>query len=567
MSERIISQANLSHIENSLSTVAHNVSVVSDQVASVSHRVDETQSDLDQLRADFNEFVQQDKLSKNLQLAETRLVKVRQELENKFGHYEEVRRRAVGILQAVDVRLVKKETIENASEEQLLAAPNYWLAPCLIALSAWINDNQQLAERAMLEALRRDDEKTSLFFALVSRRASRYKASRDWLERYLAQQDPNQLQREIVVLIDGFTNGVFGPEARTQCAKQIEGWISELSQRIGFVETQREQWKSALLAKTESIDNNQYIYLQQFSPTWSQLKHSLEGAKLHTIIYDYFTEIFAKQITPSKNLAYAVDALLDNLVGNFDDEELPLRRDERLYTLIVKADGNKAEAEAKFNSEKLLEDQVSFTQLLTNFSMYPRESNASLATQKLSLALSKEWIAHAHDDITLDNRSHIPQSIEIKVDSWVGFTTDGSNELELIDDLTKHMNERKEAALKKNKVSIWGWGSLVAGIAFAVMGIGMPFLFVFAAAAILYFFTARHKVGKKKTAIVDAFEGLLSSSTDVLRAVLSDVVDFRREYEEEDTKADKIREFLDTVTPEQYAFSSYDSARAVIQSS
>lgn len=227
MSDRLISTANLRYIENSLRSINenihvmnNNVNVVSNQVVAVERQLELTKNDLEQLAREFREFVRQDALMKNVQLAETRLVKIRQELEQKYGHYEEVRRRAVGILQAVDSSLVRKETIGIASEEQLLAAPRYWLAPCLIALSAWLSDNRELAEKAVMEALQRDDEKTSLFFALVTRRGGRFQSSRAWLERYFGQQDPSELKREIVVLIDGFANGIFGIEARTKRTKR-----------------------------------------------------------------------------------------------------------------------------------------------------------------------------------------------------------------------------------------------------------------------------------------------------------------------------------------------------------
>jgi chromosome segregation ATPase len=194
MSDQLIARADLRLIECRLSTinenldvVNNNVNVVSNQIAAVEQQLEATKSDLAQLTEEFRRFVRQDAMMKNVQLAETRLVKIRQELEQKYGHYEDVRRRAVGILQAVDSSLVRKETIRIATEEQLLAAPRYWLAPCLIALSAWLNDNRELAERAVMEALNRDDEKTSLFFALVARRGGRFHSSRAWLERYLGQ--------------------------------------------------------------------------------------------------------------------------------------------------------------------------------------------------------------------------------------------------------------------------------------------------------------------------------------------------------------------------------------------
>ena len=129
MSERIIHSADLSEIESNLRAMDHNIQIVSDQVETVNNELLDTRSNLDALITEFQEFVRKDQLEKNVHLAETRMVKVRQELETEFGHYSEVRRRVTGILQAVDVNLVKKETIENSTEEHMLAAPRYWLAP------------------------------------------------------------------------------------------------------------------------------------------------------------------------------------------------------------------------------------------------------------------------------------------------------------------------------------------------------------------------------------------------------------------------------------------------------
>lgn len=561
-----ISTANLSRIENSLSAINDNINGVYQQVATVEQQLEDTQSDLALLAEEFREYVRQDGLIKNVQLAETRLVKVRQELENKYGHYEDVRRRAIGILQAVDTSLVRKDTIENASEEQLLAAPRYWLAPCLIALSAWLSDKKELAEKAVVEALRRDDEKTSLFFALVTRRGGRYQSSRSWLERYFGQQDPNELKREIVILIDGFSNGIFGPEARAKCGLLIKSWLDELSQKAGFVEAQRDQWKKALLSRTEKLSASKFPHLRKYSPTWPQLQRALEGAQLHDIIFQYFNFILTQEIVPSKNLAFAVDQLLDILVREFDEEELPLRREERLNELIIKEDGDKNTAQNLFANEKVVEERLDFTQLLTNFSMYPTESNASAATQKLAIALSKEWINHAHDDLTAENRNAVPIDIEIKLDDWTGTSRDGSNEEELISSLKRHIQLKKENALKKNKLGAKHWVSLAAGIGFFVLGISTLFLFIVSAICLFIFLNGLRIVKKNVQLIEQNYEELFANHKQILVATLSDIVDYRREYETEDAKASKVDELLDQVTPEQYTYSTYDSARAVISS-
>ncbi|WP_226372134.1 hypothetical protein [Selenomonas timonae] len=173
MSNRVIAQADLSHIASRLRELGDYIDTTNGNVIAVGREVEALRDDLEELTQDFHAFVDAQKLSSRAQLAETRLVKLRQELEQKYGHYAVIRRTTKGILQANDLAIVRQETIRAASEELMLRAPEYWLAPALVSLSAWISDNEEIAQRALKEALRRDEEKTSLFFALVCRRAER----------------------------------------------------------------------------------------------------------------------------------------------------------------------------------------------------------------------------------------------------------------------------------------------------------------------------------------------------------------------------------------------------------
>lgn len=493
------------------------------------------------------------------------LVKVRQEIETKYGHYNEVRRRAIGILQAVDVNLIKKETIRNASEEQLLAAPQYWLSSCLVALSAWLNNEKELAERAMMEALRKDDEKASLFFALVTRRGARYKASQEWLDRYLSLQDPHQLERGLVILIDGFTNGIFGLEGRNKCKLKIEEWIQELSQHAGLIESQHEQWKAGLTSKIEKLNPESYPYLRNYSSTWANLETSLEEAKLHDFVYQYFFDIINKEVVPARNIAFAVDALLDTLVSQFDDEELLLWQEERLLSLIVEI-GDYEHAQTIFENEWSLVERLPFIQLLTDFALYPELFNASLATQKLSIAYASEWICHAYDDLTAENRAKVPIEIEITVGEWTGTTRDGRNEQQLVNELDNHIDRIKRQVLNSNYLI-----ELIACVAFSLVlvfgsivleWINNPIMWIIPGIPIV--FTIYYYLVRKN--ISNSYDNQKLHSQDILRATLSDVVDYRREYAIEDVKSVKINELLKEISPENYTFTNHDTSRTVISS-
>ena len=51
----------------------------------------------------------------------------------------------------------------------------------------------------------------------------------------------------------------------------------------------------------------------------------------------------------------ACDSLLDSLVANFDDEELPYRREERLLALIKEEDGDRDAAKLLSRARQLME--------------------------------------------------------------------------------------------------------------------------------------------------------------------------------------------------------------------
>ncbi|MCL2656541.1 MAG: hypothetical protein FWD62_03795 [Betaproteobacteria bacterium] len=492
---------------------------------------------------------------------------MRQKLETDFGYYAEVRRQATGILQAADVNVVRAETIKAATEGLMLSAPRYWLAPALVALAAWFSDQKDLSRRALTEALRRDDEKTSLFFALIARRAGRANACRTWLDRYFAMQDPKLLDRQSVVLVDALAGGIFGGEVRLQCTRRIESWIEELSLQAGFIDAQRQQWKDGLLIKLPGTDHAAtYSHLKRFSPTWNNLNLSLRQAELHEAILNHFTGIFDGPLTPARNVEVAVDNLLDSLVKNFDDEELPLRREDRLNQLIIEQAGNRQAAESLQALEvKALDEQVSFTQLLTNAAMTPELSHATRATQRYATALSRTWIREAHDDLTTSFRAHVPTNVALLIEGWNGDTSKGDNEAELLPSLGQYLDAERDRVLATFKLSAIHWFSVVFGVLMLLFSISGGWIAALVGAFSLgWFFIQKNKIDKTRAQLKEAAAKKKEQCEQALKATLAELVEWRRDLARRDARAEAVTQFIDSISPDQYVLASHDNARRVI---
>lgn len=559
--ERIIAQADLSQISNNLKVIHGDLETINKGVGSVHNSVQIVYDEVGSLAKEFHDFIGVQVKANRLNQAETRLVKIRQELEKKYGHYDIVRRTTTGILQADDLGIVKKDTISNATEELMISTPGYWLAPCLVALAAWINDQPELAERALKEGIKRNDEKTSLFFALICRRAARKNACLKWTQRYLANQDEEDLDRKTVIILDAFASGLLGADTEGVISKQMDEWLSNLEDKPGFTEQQTKQWSEAINLKRQPIDMSSYTYLRKYSKTWPVLQDILEGAHLHAIMLEYLIGIFEQEASTA-SIKEQLDEILNSLVTDFDDEELPLRKEEKYEQFIVDFEGDENRARQNMAVEQSAFDtHKDFTQLLTDAAMKPESSHSSVSTQKFAFALSRDWVMDAYNDVIAQNRMKIPNEIEINVDTFNDKTTDGQNENELIGKFNTLVDTEKKNALAQCVLSGFEQFCLVGGGAIAAIGIGMliagsVFLGLIAIIAglgmVINHFSKKKKVEVNRQNIEKQFEEKREKGGQIIRATLAEVVDFREEFAEKDQESQKVVDFLDQITPDQY---------------
>lgn len=572
MSDRVIEQADLRTIEHNLGAIHNDLQTLDSNVGAVNSNIKVVYDEIGSLAKEFHDFVSVQQRANRLNQAETRLVKIRQELEKKYGHYDIVRRTTTGILQADDIGIVKKDTISNATEELMISTPGYWLAPCLVALAAWINDQPELAEKAIKEGIKRNDEKTSLFFALICRRADRKEACLKWTQRYLANQDEENLDRKTIIVLDAFASGLFGADTEGVISRQMNEWLQHLEEKPGFTEKQTQQWSEAINLKRKPIDTSSYTYLRKYSKTWPVLEDILEGAHLHAEMLEYLIGIFEQKVSTA-TVREQLDDILDSLVTDFDDEELPLRKEEKFEQFIVDFRGDESRARQNMNVEQTaFETHKDFTQLLTDAAMKPETAHSSVSTQKFAFALSRDWVMNAYNDVVAQNRMKIPNEIEINVDTFNDTTVDGQNENELLERFSTLVSSERDAELAICVMSSFEQFCLYGGIAVGVIGLvmllfGNKFLGLIAVIAgvgmVLNHFSKKKDIENKRQNIAERYEKKRSSGSEIIRATLAEVVDFRIEFADKDSESEQVIDFLEQLSPDQYVRKLATSNRRV----
>ncbi|MGN0804693.1 MAG: hypothetical protein ACI4MS_04850 [Candidatus Coproplasma sp.] len=473
----------LSPIIRAIDTVNSNLRVVSNQVSSVENRVEavrrETMQEIDNVKRQLVEMLRQQKMQSALQIATTEVIRVRQELQKQFGTHQLVRDNMLGILQATDLGLITESTISRCTEELMLSAPNYWLAPGLIALAAWISNNESLAKRAIAEACKRDREKTCLLFALITRRvnAGRIQAGKqptdttfEWLGEYFKLQDPSRMRTSIIAYIDAYTNHIFGEDKENICGEHIYHWMEVLKERDPeFADKQVKYWENMFSTYVNSGCMNDYQDLQKVCVQYNSMQEYLiriDATQRETGIKAKFGDMMGATVDTVK-LVKDIDEQLVRLVSNYEEDEEKLREEEHRFQKIKDFKGDEERADRIIRAEKarLYDAPVDFAKRLANSVFDP---NASASAKKSALVLLRPYISSAFNSFIVEKKDAYPEEIDLVMKvpgkdvkssivsgvtvakynniAWNGKTANAENREELVASIQKKFKDAENSA-------------------------------------------------------------------------------------------------------------------------
>ena len=573
MSDTIYIEPDLSGLEDRLDALGDFVGAAHSEIHAVGRSVDDLRGDVETLTQDFHAYAAKQERTNRIQLAEIRLVKLRQEIEHRFGHYAEIRRMARGILEANDLAVVRQDTLRAAAEELMLRAPGYWLAPALVALAAWISDEEEVANRACAEALHRDDERTSLFFALVCRRFGRKEASLHWLQRYFAGLDGGALDRKAAIVIDAYVSGLLGRDADGLIRRRIDGWIDRFSRVYSFAAAQEKRWYEAMKAMCPAPPAEgsfPYLRVHTDRSVSEALEHTLSCARLYEKLSTHFQQIVT-QTAPPRTLRQQLDSILERLVADFDAAEKPLHMESILEKLVIHEGGREDRARSILAEKvKALDERRDFMQLLSDAAMHPQEMQASPALQKMALALGRDSILSAFRDIVAENSAAIPQTIKFRILAFDNETEDGSNEEKLLrlfvtwNDVKRMIRMRPYELSSQEKLFRWIWllpvllGLYGGEVYWTALGI--------AAGAVIFnaYIKAKKRMDSIHARITEEYQKQEEEGTQMLRGVIAEIVDYRTEIARLDAESEKVIDLLQGLNPAQFMASADGSRRVQI---
>lgn len=524
-----------------------------------------TRDELRALRSEFDEYVKQAERVAAIQESTTKVGNLKAQLDREFGHYVRVRQSSIGMLQAFDVGNVSNDVVKAVSEELMIQTPRYWLAPAIVALAAWSRDDQEMAEKSVREAFSRDKNKTSLFFTLVMRRQGRIDASVRWLRHYLTSLDPHGLTREFAVILEATSYDAFGGAGQQLLAEVMTSWCDELRNSPEIVEKQIQSWVREVATQREQLAHGAYPALAKLSPDFPSFQRQLEQSSALPIVIETYETIKAFDAPIPSVLESMLDDILEPLVTEYDEEELPLRREVVYHEAIIEERGDMVRAQERADLlQKALENTTDIVSLQTQAAINPELLGVSVGTQRIAIGVGHEDFAKAVGRYCAAYRSNALVALKLHLDgnhsnyattySFKGVSLDTSIPEETgIERIRRAWEETLRDYIAKisfdNKWYIKPGiiGGVIALIAILVSP--MFGLFVLAAAAgIIYFLGDKQKraCDAKVKAVEAQREAAVEHSVSMYRDATAQYVDGRLLYEELDGQEGELLALIQT---------------------
>ncbi len=486
-------------------------------------------------------------------IAQENLLRIEHQINDQLQSYQAVRKSVIGVIKDFDINLARNSTISQLSEELWMSSSRYWLSYAFIAISAWVQNNKEVCRNAVEEGLRCDFNKTSLFFCLLNLRFNRNPSAREWLYEYFNSVDSEKPPRETTLILRAYLCGVFGRDSQLDnfIRTTVEKWVTELNTNSSISTNLVEGYNKYIAALPSSQSTFSANILESHCDTLPAMRDSLVSAgRYKTVLQKVANLDSVEEKFAGGDFIRQVDALLDDLVNNYDEEEIRLNNEKKFYQIVMEHKGDveaaKKEYEVFMDANK---EEPNIGEQMFRWVAYP-DKGVDLSIQKFAVSKTKVWFIDAINTYDHTVKGSAPGVFKLSIDFWED-TTDGKDREAIKKGLRDKFEAEKSKLVVFTKPNVvltivaaillvigivigvaaastsWGWyGYLVGPIAFAIL----------AAVVVL-----------KTVPALKAYPKRIHQAENVLEACLDEIDGYRTTFEEATQIKDEVLKKLEYI--------------------
>lgn len=537
-----ISAANLDTIEKNLGAVANELTGVITNVSTVNNQVNKVEAKVESLNDEIKNLMREIRETTIVTNARQAIMYNNEQINKKYGYYDQVRRTTESLLDALDNSSINKKSLINLKQNLLLNTPNYWLANALAALTSWLLNNKEETDKEVKNALKKDAAKTSLFFTLINLKLGRTTTSLNWLNKYLSLENPLKIDKDFVTILDLVTTGAFGDTAKEEVLTKINTWLNELNSENQIQEKVQNIWLNYITGK--ELDNVPFNQLIKYSKDINILRNNLILSSSYVPIKNELTELINKD-SNSKN----INDILNNLIYEYEEKEQTYQKDNLLNQLIINCNGNKEEAQRLYaKQETVLNNQNDIITLLINIILNKELYKVSEETKKIALAYTKTYLIKALEQ---KKKQINNDPFNITINDFQTKTTDGQNmtyiksELELYLS-NKFNNEDKDLIIILLFVNIIGIIGIFITLNSKILSTILIIILLLGNIVLFYKLNKRSKIRNIEK------NKLRSDTINALERILAESIDYHNIQKEDEEEYHKLINFLNNIEVRNY---------------
>lgn len=524
-------------VNNLNETIGSFKSKVDVKIDSVNASTASIKATTDKIYDSISKFKQDMIQNEEKQLAHENILRIDQILKEQFGDHEAIRKTVMGVVRDFDINLVRNSTIQEISEELWVTSSRYWLSYALMAITAWINNYKEVAVNALSECVRRDPVKASLFFCLFNLRFGRNRTAKNWFFEYLKTLDPTVMQKESAVLLEAYLNGIFGTDKELEYSVNnvIKNWISELNTHPEIANELVCSYQK-YIQLLPPVGECNYEALAQHCSNYNAVKQSYAHiSKYEALIAEIDAMDVELEEQTEANYKSRVDAILINLISNYDAEELELKNQQAYFNFVIDNNGKVDAAEAQYEEyQRIQQESFNIGKQMIQWAVYDDADQTDIHVKKFGLQNTKEWLKTAIENWALVLQQRQPLDFLLSIDTWKG-VSNGEDQREQVENMREYYQNNKFQLMYVNTYNI-------AAVIVLILSIGLVFVTPYSLAA---------------TAVALAFLGFrifkankeyperVNASVDCLNACMTELADYKQFYAENKEKKDVLMRKLE----------------------
>ncbi len=541
-----ISAANLDVIEKNLGAVADELTGVITNVNSVNNEVNKVQERVEDLNSEVKGLVKEIRETTIISNARQAIMYNNSLIEKKYGYYDDVRRTTESLLGAIESSKINRNSILSLREEILLRNPNYWLTNALVALISWLDNDKENTDKEVLNALKKDPAKTSIFFSLINLKLNRMNASLHWLQNYLESESPLELDKNFIVILDLISTGSYGDEAKELIINKLAEWLQKLNGENSIKNKQISIWQDFIQQyEREAIKMS---YLENYSPDIDILKRNLAISGSYTSIEEYLDNLIYSEKSNKK-----IDDILADLIYEYEEKEQIYQNDNLKNQIIIACNGDTEKANELYKKEEsTTNNKQDLLSLLTNIIIYKDHYSVSNETIKIAISLVKKYLIEA---LNKTKESIIKEPIAIKINNFNTKSIDGTNLDEVKQDLELYLNkefqdEDKDLIVILLIVNIIG----IIGIFITLNNrlLSTILIFIIILGNIILFYKLHHRNHLRQVEKNKLRNDYLSR----LEKILAQIVDYQTVEKDDELHYDELINFINNLDAKDYITSN-----------